>query len=96
MRLRMQLDEIEQSDGALAAVLAAEKAAEARYGEAAGRLSARREAAGRKLAKAVAAELAPLRLEKARFRVAISARPIEEAGPAGLDEIAFELSLIHI
>ncbi len=91
-RLRLQLDEIEQSDGALAAASTAEKAGEARYGEAAGRLSARREAAGRKLAKAVAAELAPLKLEKARFRVAVAARDLDEAGPAGLDEIAFEIA----
>jgi DNA repair protein RecN (Recombination protein N) len=91
-RLRMQLDEIEQSDGALAATLEAEAKARAGYVEAAARLSARREAAGKKLARAVAAELAPLKLDKARFRVAITHRAEAEAGPTGLDDVAFEIA----
>jgi DNA repair protein RecN (Recombination protein N) len=91
-RLRMQLDEIEQSDGALAATLEAETKARGTYVDTAARLSARREAAGRKLAKTVAAELAPLKLEKARFRVAISHRDEADAGPTGLDDVAFEIA----
>jgi DNA repair protein RecN (Recombination protein N) len=91
-RLRLQLDEIEQSDGALAAAMAAEQAGEAAYVEASARLTVRREMAGKKLAKAVAAELAPLKLEKARFSVALAQRSLEEAGPAGLDDIAFEIA----
>ncbi len=91
-RLRMQLEEIEQSDGALAATLAAEAKARASYVAAAGRLSALREAAGKKLAKAVAHELAPLKLEKAQFRVAITHRDEAEAGPMGLDDVAFEIA----
>jgi len=91
-RMRMQLDEIEQSDGALAAAVEAERAGRAAYAEAAGKLSAKREAAGRKLSKAVQAELAPLKLEKARFRVAISHRDEADAGPTGLDDIAFEVA----
>ena len=91
-RLRMQLDEIEQSDGALHAAVTAERAARTGYLGAAANLTAKREAAGRKLSKAVAAELGPLKLDKARFRVAISARPEADAGPTGLDEIAFEIA----
>jgi DNA repair protein RecN (Recombination protein N) len=88
-RLRLQLDEIEQSDETLAATVAAEINARAAYGEAAGKLTARRTAAAKKLAKAVAEELTPLKLEKAKFRVAVTARA--EAGPMGRDEVAFEV-----
>ncbi len=71
-RLRMQLDEIEHSDGALKATLEAEAKASAGYDDVCARLTAVREAAAKKLAKAVGAELGPLKLEKARFRVAVS------------------------
>ncbi len=88
-RLRMQLDEIEHSDGALAAALEAEAKARAAYDAAASQLTARREAAAKKLAKAVAGELVPLKLEKAKFRVSVT--PRGESGPAGRDDIAFEV-----
>lgn len=91
-RLRLQLDEIVQSDGALAAVLEAEAKARASYVQAAAVLSAKREAGGRRLARAVAAELPPLKLERARFRVAITRRDEAEAGPGGLDDIVFEIA----
>ncbi len=55
------------------------------------RLSATRETAGRKLARAVSRELGPLKLEKARFRVVVARREEAEAGPTGLDEVAFEV-----
>jgi DNA repair protein RecN (Recombination protein N) len=48
----------------------------------------RREAAGR-LDEAVASELAPLKLDSARFRTAVAT---VEAGPAGTDRIEFEVS----
>jgi DNA repair protein RecN (Recombination protein N) len=88
-RLRMQLDEIEHSDGALATMLEAEAKARAAYDDAASRLTAKREAAAKKLAKAVAGELAPLKLEKAKFRVDIA--PRAEPGPHGRDDVAFEV-----
>lgn len=88
-RLRMQLDEIEHSDGALAKTLEAEAKARAAYDDACGRLTAKREAAAKKLAKAVSAELAPLKLEKAKFRVSVY--PRAEPGPAGRDDVAFEV-----
>ncbi|MDP3735884.1 MAG: DNA repair protein RecN [Hyphomonadaceae bacterium] len=87
-RLRLQLDEIEHSDSALAATIEAETKARAAYDEAAGRLTARREAAAKKLAKAVSAELPPLKLEKSKFRIAVSPR---EPGPLGRDDVAFEI-----
>jgi DNA repair protein RecN (Recombination protein N) len=40
----------------------------------------------------VLAELPPLKLEKARFRVAVEPLPRERAGPLGLDRVAFEIA----
>ena len=56
------------------------------------RLSAERRAAGDRLAEAVGAELPPLKLEKARFRVAVDAVAEDRAGPSGLDRVAFEIA----
>jgi len=36
--------------------------------------------------------LAPLKLDKARFRVAVEPLPEERAGPGGLDRVAFEIA----
>jgi len=87
-----RLQAIETSEDALKAADA--EAAEAReaYLYAAEALSAERRAAGDALAKAVEAELAPLKLEKARFRVAVEPLAEDRAGPTGLDRIAFEIS----
>jgi DNA repair protein RecN (Recombination protein N) len=87
-RLRLQLDEIEHSDGALAATLEAETKARAAFDELAARLTAKRQAAASKLAKAVSGELGPLKLGKAKFRVVVAPR---EAGPQGRDEVVFEI-----
>jgi DNA repair protein RecN (Recombination protein N) len=38
------------------------------------------------------AELAPLKLDKARFRVAVEPLSEDRAGPAGLDRVGFEIS----
>ncbi|WP_421738483.1 DNA repair protein RecN [Caulobacter sp.] len=87
-----RLQAIETSSEALKA--AEEEAASARDGYifAAEALSAERRAAGDRLAVAVEAELAPLKLEKARFRVAVEALPEDRVGPAGMDRVAFEIS----
>lgn len=87
-----RLQAIETSEEALKEADA--EAAEARetYLYAAEALSAERRAAGDALAVAVEAELAPLKLEKARFRVAVEPLPEDRAGPTGLDRIAFEIS----
>jgi len=71
-----------------------QEAAEARetYLFAAEQLSAERRAAGDALAKAVEGELKPLKLEKAKFRVAVEALAEDRAGPTGLDRIAFEIA----
>ena len=67
-------------------------AARAAYAEAARALSARRQAAAERLAAAVNTELPPLKLDKARLRVAVEPLAEERAGPSGMDRVEFEVS----
>ena len=85
-----KLDAIENADDRVKEAEKALKAAEAGYDTVAGKLTASREKAGKALAKSVIAELPPLKLEKAKFRVAIDTDP-ERAGATGRDRIAFEV-----
>lgn len=80
-------------DGAEALKQAEARALEADrvYREAADRLSEARAAAGERLARAVMEELGPLKLDKARFRVAVEALDWERAGPEGRDRVSFEV-----
>jgi DNA repair protein RecN (Recombination protein N) len=64
-------------------------AARERYAKLAAELSNERREAASRLDAAVAAELAPLKLDAARFRSGIAST---EAGPAGTDRIEFEVS----
>ncbi len=73
---------------------AAAAAAGGAYDVAAGELTAARTAAGAILAKAVQAELTPLKLEKARFRVAVEPLSADRAGPSGRDRVEFEISTL--
>jgi DNA repair protein RecN (Recombination protein N) len=82
----------ETSQETLAAARAEAETARKAYQAAAQALSAGRRAAGERLAKAVNAELAPLKLDKARFRVSVEALDEARAGPAGADRIEFEVS----
>ena len=90
-RMRMQLDEIEHSDRALIDARAAEQAAQRDYHRAADALTAKRREAGERLSAAVKVELAPLKLNKADFRVSLA--PLEETslGPQGQDAALFEI-----
>jgi len=67
-------------------------AARAAYFKAAQALSAARQAAALNLAEAVNAELPPLKLDKAKLKVAVEPLPEERAGPSGLDRVEFEVS----
>jgi len=67
-------------------------AARAAYLASAEALSAARGAAGEHLGRAVEAELGPLKLDKARFRVAVEPLGEGQAGPSGMDRVAFEVS----
>jgi DNA repair protein RecN (Recombination protein N) len=90
--LREQLRLIE--DGAEAMTVAGREAAAARaaYDVAASLLSSAREAAAERLSEAVAGELGPLKLERARFRVALE--PVAEGrrGPLGVETARFEIA----
>ena len=62
------------------------------YREAALALSAQRKSAALRLDKAVAAELAPLKLDAAQFRTVADQLPESGWGPSGIDRVEFEIS----
>src|SRR5215470_16903330 len=62
--------------------------ADQRYGAAAKKLSAAREKSAQKLDKAVNAELAPLKLERATFTTQLDSDP-DSPGPQGFDRVEF-------
>jgi DNA repair protein RecN (Recombination protein N) len=64
-------------------------AARETYAGAADALSKQRRETAARLDTAVASELAPLKLDAARFRTAVA---VAEAGPAGTDRVEFEVS----
>ena len=88
-QMRAQLGLIEQGGQRIAELDRELADARHTYSEAAEVLSAKRRAAATELDRAVAGELAPLKLEAARFRTAIVPA---EAGPAGVDRVEFEVS----
>jgi len=92
VRFAERLRAVESSEESLKAAEAQQAAARTAYLAAAQALSAARRAAGDRLAEAVMAELAPLKLEKARFRVAVEPLGEDRAGPAGQDRVAFEIA----
>lgn len=89
-----KLDSIDGGGAKLKAAAAAEAKAHALYLDAARKLSAARRTAAAKLESAVAAELVPLKLGHAQFRVAFD--PLaEDAGTAqGLERVAFEIATV--
>lgn len=91
-RFAQALRDTETSHEALAEAEAAAAKASAVYAAAAKALTAARRAAGDRLAKAMTAELVPLKLDKARFRVAVEPLPEDRLGPAGADRVEFEVS----
>ena len=94
--LRVQFAErlraVESSEATLKAAQAEAEQARTTYLAAARRLTAARAEAGERLARAVTTELAPLKLDKARFRVAVEALGEDRAGPSGMDRVAFEIA----
>lgn len=92
VRFAERLRAVESSEASLKAAEAAQAAARETYRTAAAALSQARRAAGDRLADAVMGELTPLKLEKARFRVAVEPLPEDRAGPTGQDRVAFEIS----
>ncbi|HUC16506.1 MAG TPA: DNA repair protein RecN [Acetobacteraceae bacterium] len=92
LRLKAELGAIE--DEAAIAQARTRDAASAReaYVEAAGRLAAARAEAGRRLEAALARELAPLRLEKARFHCRLENFAERDWGPEGTEAVSFLLA----
>lgn len=76
-------------EGGLQALAAATRAAAAAYGDAANGLGAARVAVAQRLDAAVAAELAPLKLDAARFRTVVATA---EPGPEGTEHVEFEIA----
>jgi DNA repair protein RecN (Recombination protein N) len=85
---------MESADEALAAAEVRAAETRAAYFAAAARLTAARRAAGDRLAQAVQGELAPLKLDKARFRVAVDPLDEARAGPSGADRVEFQIATL--
>ena len=88
-RMREQLAAIQANGEHIAELDRQLLAARQAYAAAADALGKQRHHAASRLDVAVAAELAPLKLDAARFRTAIAAA---EPGPAGTDRVEFEVS----
>lgn len=87
--LRARLAVIDNGTGNLAALDQALADATNNYHRHATALTAARKAAAKRLDMAMAAELAPLKMERAVFSTAIAA---SDAGPDGADEVAFTVA----
>ncbi len=88
-KMRGQLTEIEAGGERIEALDTELKSARLEYSRLADELTARRHEAASKLDSAVAGELAPLKLDSAKFRTALGQA---EPGPSGTDRVEFEVS----
>ncbi|WJS86267.1 DNA repair protein RecN [Paracoccus sp. TOH] len=87
--LRLRLSRIDAGEGNLARLREAVAAADAAYDAAAAALSDRRVTAAQRLDAAMAAELAPLKMERAVFETRLSGA---DPGPEGCDGVAFTVA----
>ncbi len=87
--LRSKLDALDAGEAAQAGLEKAVRDAQSAYDAAAAGLTAARTKAAGKLDKAVGAELAPLKMERAVFETQIAA---ETAGPEGCDAVSFTVA----
>ncbi|WBL33984.1 DNA repair protein RecN [Sinirhodobacter sp. HNIBRBA609] len=87
--LRARLAALDAGEGDIARLEADMALAEKAYAQAAARLSEARQASAGRLDAAMAAELAPLKLERAVFETQIAPG---EAGPEGSDTVAFTVA----
>jgi DNA repair protein RecN (Recombination protein N) len=87
--LRARLTRLDNGARLLADLAQAERQAQAAYDTCAQALTAARQEAGAKLDAEMAQELAPLKMERAAFRTAITPA---ESGPEGADAVSFEVA----
>ena len=87
--LRERLDLLDASGPGMTALRAAAEAAQAEYDRAADALTELRRGAAGRLDAAMAAELAPLKMERAAFATRVTDGA---PGPEGVDEVAFEVA----
>jgi DNA repair protein RecN (Recombination protein N) len=80
---------LETGENAIAALVSAAATARADFTEAANALHNARQDAARKLESALARELPPLKLDRARFTIACTALPEARWSEAGMDETSF-------
>jgi DNA repair protein RecN (Recombination protein N) len=90
--MRAALDQIEGGEASLVGLARAAQDAGLDYRAKAESLSVTRAEAARRLDAAVAAELAPLKLDAARFRTAVVRLPEDRWGPQGVDAAEFLIS----
>ncbi|MDO1559866.1 DNA repair protein RecN [Brevundimonas sp. 2R-24] len=91
-RIAHLLNLVEDSAQAMKAAEEALERATVAYDAAAAALTMGRRAAAARLHEAVAAELGPLKLDKARFRAVVSPLPEERRGAFGADQVLFEIA----
>lgn len=89
--LTARLDLIDHAGDRVQEAEAALTAAQSDYARAANALSELRQSAAARLSSAVEAELAPLKMDKARFRASVIP-DTDRPGPSGWDRVAFEVS----
>ena len=87
--MRAQLEAIEAGDAHLGDLETETLAAGETYRARAQALHAQREGAAEALDRAVAGELAPLKLDAARFRTQVAPLPEDRWGPHGMDAVEF-------
>ena len=90
--LATRLERITSGGAGIAALEKAAEAARATYLAAAEALGTARRAAAARLDDAVAGELAPLKLDAARFRTTVELLPEGQWAAAGHDRVAFEIA----
>jgi len=92
-RLAERLRELDLGGARIAALASAALAAREAYRTVADALSASRQRAAERLGRAVARELAPLKLERARFVADIARREEAAWGPDGADRVHFLVAM---
>lgn len=91
-RMSADLQALDAGGDGLIRLMQAEKAAKSAFADAAKAVSRARIAAAEKLDRAVAAELPPLKLNKARFQTRVAPLGEDEWSETGMDAVAFEVA----